>query len=149
MAPTTNEVYPGHCMLICVSTEIPAGFSCFYLLQKCLQPGQSSGESLDGQYIKDKPLSLFSTIVDRRQVLILLRVLKDLSVLAEVTGIVKRTVTALWMLGYNSGLACLSVSISVLSFSVTFCHLHFHLTISALQAVKLLSGRSPANGIKT
>jgi hypothetical protein len=64
--------------------------------------------------------------------LILLKVLKDVSAVAEVTGIVKRTFIALWMLGYNSGLACLSVSISVLSFSVIFCHLHFHLTISAL-----------------
>jgi hypothetical protein len=41
--------------------------------------------------------------------LILLRALKDLSAVAEVTGIVKRTFTALWMLEYNSGLACLSL----------------------------------------
>jgi hypothetical protein len=32
--------------------------------------------------------------------LILLRALKDLSVVADVTGIVKRTVTALWMAQY-------------------------------------------------
>jgi hypothetical protein len=51
--------------------------------------------------------------------LILLRALKDLSAGAEVTGIVKRTFTALWMLGYNSDLACSSVSISVLGFSDT------------------------------
>jgi hypothetical protein len=68
------------------------------------------------QNVTEKPSTLIDTLKHAKPELFdSFESANDLSVVAEVTGIVKRTFTALWVLGYNSGLACLSVTFPVYS----------------------------------